>query len=249
MAPAVRFRPIAPGFRRQGGAAIVEFAAGGALVLALGLAALETAYWQIARQVAAVALLEAARAGTTGHADPAAMAGAFETAIRPLHAAGLDGPAAITRVRQVHVARQASAGLSAWHIRIVSPHAGHFADFAQTGAGPGGQRAIVAIYQHEQHQDHARQWPAGRGPRSGDTIFQANVLHLRLRYAHAPLTPLPAILLRALRASASAGDPGGQALAAAGYLPIVHDVSLAMHSAAVQWPAWSGQGGSISRRR
>src|SRR5690606_9199369 len=98
VAPAVRFRPIAPGFRRQGGAAIVEFAAGGALVLALGLAALETAYWQIARQVAAVALLEAARAGTTGHADPAAMAGAFETAIRPLHAAGLDGPAAITRV-------------------------------------------------------------------------------------------------------------------------------------------------------
>lgn len=233
--------PVSP----QRGATLIEFVAGASMVLALGIAALETAHWQVARQIAAVALLEAARAGTTRHGDPAAMAQAFEQGMRALHAAGRPGQAGLDRLRAVHAARRSRAGVSAWHIHVMTPHAAHFADFGQRGAGPDGQRAIVPDYQHEQHQEHVRRWPGGRGPRSGQTIFEANVLQLRLTYLHEPLTPLLSGLLRAL--GQGRGDRKGLAMARAGYLPLAHEIALTQQSAAMQWPSWAAHGGEISQ--
>ncbi|WP_179216583.1 TadE/TadG family type IV pilus assembly protein, partial [Achromobacter xylosoxidans] len=54
---------------RQYGAAAIEFAVAAALVLLLGLLAIETARWQGVRQLAHLALTEAARAGATAHGD------------------------------------------------------------------------------------------------------------------------------------------------------------------------------------
>lgn len=63
--------------RRQHGAAALEFAVAGAAVLLLGLLCIEAVQWQGARQMAHLALTEAARAGATGHGDPARMRAAF----------------------------------------------------------------------------------------------------------------------------------------------------------------------------
>ncbi|OXC90751.1 pilus assembly protein TadE, partial [Achromobacter sp. KAs 3-5] len=49
--------------RRQHGAAALEFAVAGAAVLLLGLLCIEAVQWQGARQMAHLALTEAARAG------------------------------------------------------------------------------------------------------------------------------------------------------------------------------------------
>ncbi|MEI2417394.1 hypothetical protein V8Z80_14565 [Orrella sp. JC864] len=227
--------------RRQGGAALIEFVAGGALVLALGLLVLETAYWQLARQVVSLALLQAARAGATGHAEPRVMAQAFETALAPLLASGHGAQQARARVQAIAAQRAARAGLPAWRIQVLSPTPAHFADFARPGIGPQGGRAIAHDYQFEQHGDHLGKWPAGRGPRSGQTIFQANVLALRLTYLHQPLSPWFGALLRVL-----AGDgPAAQAMRRAGLLPITVQTGVTLQSNARSWPAWRAPGGWI----
>ena len=65
---------------RQRGAAAIEFAVAGAVVLLLGLLAIDAARWQAVRQMAYLALIEAARAGATAHGNPARMRQAFQQA-------------------------------------------------------------------------------------------------------------------------------------------------------------------------
>ncbi|HAP25955.1 MAG TPA: pilus assembly protein TadE, partial [Achromobacter sp.] len=70
--------------RRQHGAAAIEFAVAGAIVLLLGLLCVEAARWHGARQMAHLALMEAARAGATGHGNPERLRTAFLQALLPL---------------------------------------------------------------------------------------------------------------------------------------------------------------------
>ncbi|MDX3881390.1 MAG: pilus assembly protein, partial [Achromobacter sp.] len=74
---------IAPPRPPQRGAAAIEFAVAAAVVLLLGLLAVEAAHWQAARQLAHLALMEAGRAGATAHGDPARMRAAFLQALLP----------------------------------------------------------------------------------------------------------------------------------------------------------------------
>src|SRR5690606_32345046 len=90
-----------------------------------------------------------------------------------------------------------------------------------------GQALIRNDYQAlQQTRRLAQGWPAGRGPRSGLTIQEANTLVLELWWPHRPLVPGTAVFVRAL--APLAGDPVQARLMAAGYLPFRRRVSLAM---------------------
>ncbi|KAG1259505.1 hypothetical protein G6F65_015294 [Rhizopus arrhizus] len=73
---------------RQRGAAAIEYAVAGAVEVLLGLLAIEAARWQAVRQIAHLALIEAARAGATAHGEPTRMRHAFQQALLPLHVGG-----------------------------------------------------------------------------------------------------------------------------------------------------------------
>ncbi len=219
------------------GSALVEAAAGLAAVMLAGLVLIEACHWQLMRQLAYVALLEAARAGATAHAHPRAMAAAFETALLPRYAA----PDHTARQRlQAALARAAlRSGMPAWHIQVLSPDAAAYADFSQPGLqiqGASGLPAIRNDRQAEQHARHlARGWPGGRGPRSGLSLHEANLLRLRLRYLVEPLAPPTALLLRAA-AWASAWPGCSRDALAAGMLPLRLDLTMDMQSHPVLWP-------------
>jgi hypothetical protein len=227
-------------FPRQRGGALVESAVALALVLFAGLAALEFAHWQLTRHLALVALTEAARAGAAAHLRPAVMAQAFEAGMAPRYAAPDGGSR--RRLRVAWSRTQARTGLPAWRIWVLQPDQAAHADFGQRGLPlPGDARGRAAIrndYQAEQHAGHAARWPQGRGPRSGLTIFEANMLRLRLVYVVEPLVPALRPLLRAL--AAGAAEPCARRILAAGALPLKLEMAMDMQSHALAWPADHG---------
>ena len=225
---------------RQRGSALVESAVALALVLFAGLAALEFAHWQLTRHLALVALTEAARAGAAEHLRPVSMAQAFETGMAPRHAAP-DGSAR-QRLRAAWDRVQARTGLPAWRIWVLQPDQAAHADFGQRGLplpdDARGRPAIRNDYQAEQHADRAARWPHGRGPSSGLTIYEANMLRLRLVYVVEPLVPAMRPLLRGL--AAGAADACSRQILAAGALPLKLEMTMDMQSHALAWPADHG---------
>ena len=214
----------------QRGAAAVEFAIAAVPLLFAGLGAIEVARWLLVRQVLDLALLEAARAGSVQHARPQAIAQAFERALLPLFVPAGSYPSAQARMQAWADRLRRRTGLQPWIMEMLAPSADSFADF---GARRGTAFAIANDSLAERHADalaHGR--PGGRGPRSGQTVFQANVLHLRLTYLHAPLAPGMRGLLELLAGS----GPGyaDQARRRAGLLPIVRDIRVLMQSDAEQ---------------
>lgn len=221
------------------------------LTLFAGLAALEAMHWQAMRQLAYVALIEAARAGAAGHAHPALMARAFEAALLPRYASPGDAGQHQARalLRAAHDRAASRAGMPAWRIWVLQPGPGAHADFGQQGlatqpdarrmaALPGALPAgsIRNDYQAEQHAANlARGWPGGRGPRSGLDIYEANLLRVRLLYLVEPWSPLLQPVLRAL--SGLATSTCAARVLAQGMLPLQLDLEMDMQSHAARWPA------------
>jgi hypothetical protein len=200
-------------------------------ILMLGMGGVELTHGLFVRQALSHALMEAGRAATVDHADPDTLAYAFERALGPLFLADGSLPRALAqRVRRT--------GQAPWRIRIIRPRRGAFVDHADPGlripGRPPGRRAVNHDYQRLQHQRLIEQgWVQGRGPTSGETIFQANTLELELIWPHEPLVPGIKALMRAL---SPADDRYRSRLMANGYLPILRGVTLAMQSHPIDWP-------------
>ncbi|CAP42143.1 unnamed protein product [Bordetella petrii] len=199
--------------RRSRGAALLEFALAAPPLLLLGVLAAEAVHWHLARQLAYVALLDAARAGAAQHGQPAAIARAYKQALQPF--ARTDG---------------ATAGMPPWRIEVLQPGAAAFQAHARPGlkvAGVSGRRAVSNDYQAEQH--------AARGAMAGGpTIFDANTLHLRLTALHRPLAPITRALLRQM------GRPAGscaQRALQSGLLALQLELRIEMQSHPVDWHA------------
>lgn len=224
----------APSRRRlaQSGAGMVEFAVTAVPILLLGLGGMELARWFYMKQALSLALLDAARAGITQHARPQAIKDAFEIALRPLYPPAAAQTSA-QRVRHALDERHQAIRQAPWRIQVLDPAAAAFADFADPGLGAD-RRAINNDYQREQHM--ARQgagWTGGRGPASGQTIYQANALTLALTYPVEPLVPGLRPLLRLL---GSGTGNYGQRVLAGGYLPMAQEIRLTMQSHPMEWP-------------
>jgi hypothetical protein len=235
-----------PCHRRHAGSGTIEFAIVAVPVLLLGFGCIELARWHFVKQGISLALLEAARAGITQNARPKAMKAAFNTALEPLYPP-TSGHTSAQRVHTRH-ARLRAAGMAPWQIEILTPTPEAFTDFADKTlaiARRTGRMAINNNYQQE--QDAARRgkgWPQGAGPASGQTIYQANTLTLRLHYPHKPLTPGVSALLRLLGSGASGYN--ARALSQ-GYLPLSQELSLTMQSHPVDWPPLAD--GTVVRRQ
>lgn len=216
---------------RQSGLGATSFLLTTLPILLLGLGGVELAHGLFVRQALSHALVQAGRAATVDHADPAALTLAFERALHPLFLQ----PGSLSRAlaQRIH-----DTGAAPWQIRILQPQRAAFADHADPEASvpttASGLRAINHDYQALQHDRRLGEgWPQGQGPVSGQTIFQANTLTLELVWLHEPLTPGLKTLMRTL----SPADESYRSRAMAqGYLPIVRGISLTMQSHPVDWP-------------
>jgi len=210
---------------RQRGSTLIEFSLAAILLLTLGLGIVETAHWFAVRQAVGLALMQAARTGAVTHARPEAIEREFERGLSPL------------------LAGAASAVLStpSWRIQINSPYALAFNDFDRLPAAlaPAPFPALDNDYLAEQHARYlARGWPQGRGPQSGQTIFEANTLTLTLYYPHRPLLASTRAALRLLASAVDSGaGPGNVNIVwRQGFVVLHRRVSTVMQSHPVLWP-------------
>lgn len=222
---------------RQHGQGSVEFLLAAVPLLLMGLGSIEAIHWHFTRQAMSLALAQAARAAITNHADPGVIDDAFFHALLPVHAAPTH-EAARERVLRNMERREAATGLPAWRIQIRSPSEASFRDFASRDPDlprHGGRKVIDNDYLEKQHELRLAQgWPQGRGPASGQTALEANVLVLHLTWLHEPLLPGVGQLFRQL-APPDAGY-GSLAMARGGFLPIRREVAFLMQSHAIAWP-------------
>lgn len=213
---------------RQHGAAAVEFAVAGAFVLLLGLLSVEAARWHGARQIAHLALMEAARAGATGHGDPSRMQSAFLQALLPMHAHADGQPGALRRRDGAMAELKTLMEAAPWRIEVLLPDAQSFREHGRAELKVAAAPDLRAIDNGYQDVQHAR-----RPPRpGGQDIFLANTLRLRLTYLHKPLLPPLRALLAVL--GRQDGSYTGHALTK-GLLPIVVELDQEMHSHPVDW--------------
>ncbi|WP_296558830.1 TadE family protein [Pigmentiphaga sp.] len=221
-----------PSSLSQRGAAMAEFTVVAIPLLFAGLGAFETGRWLVVRQAVGYALFEAARAGTVANADPAAIAQAFERALSPaLGIRAMQGPndqRSAVRARMAHWTRV--HGLRMARIEQLNPAPASFQDFpARRAAEP---RELDYDHQRLRHDTVYRsRYRGGVGPRSGQTLFDANTLVLRLTYLHAPYLPGMRTLLRSL-ADASETDDHVRQARKAGLLVIRREIAMPMQSAA-----------------
>lgn len=226
---------------RQRGASLVEFSIVAVPILLIGLGSVEIAQWFYVKQAVGIALLQAARAGITQHAKPQVMETAFEHALQPLYAS--PGHSSADRLQRALARRAQLTGGPAWQMEILNPTPAAFHDFADARLGLNRETGLATInnnYQAEQDQRYRAQGRIqGLGPRSGMSIYQANVLALRVTYLHEPVLPGMKALMRQL--SKQTGSYADQAMARGGYLPISQELELTMQSHPVDWPALGNQ--------
>jgi hypothetical protein len=218
----------------QRGAAIVETCLVCIPLWLVCTLVLELTYSQSVRQIAQLALYEAARRGSVTGAHPKKIEQAFSQAILPLFvpAGPQDSPA--TR-RDTSVQKLFDAtGLSLWHIETLNPDTAVYTDFADPDLSRALNRpALRNDYLAEQHAVHIKKgWRDGRGPVSGQTVFDANTLRLQLSLLYRPRAPGIAFILKRLGAHRS--DRTGLAWQN-GYLEAKLDTEVMMQSHAQQW--------------
>lgn len=226
------------------GAALVEWMLGMGTLLLLAAITVEFAYWQTSRHLASIALMEAARAGSTQHAHPQAMARAFLHAMRARFPASEGGEA---RMRRAFEDISRRSGMQAWEIQQLAPDASAFRK-ATTHSGrniPGALGKRVLRHDVYERDGQARFLdPSRRIPQRGRSLQGHTgagfptpastgplTLHLRLIYRQPALFP---ILARLAARLASARSSTKQAWAA-GLMVIVVEQKIEMQSDAVQW--------------
>lgn len=232
----LRYRACGPHRRQNGlarvracaGVTTVEFVLMAGPMMLCAMLTLEAMRWQTARAACQVALLDAARAGSTQHLKPLAMAQAFTASITPLFVP--PGRHATPRARMQATWRNIlrESGEPAWALTVLQPDALAFrrhAVLSRAVPEANGRRTIPNDYLAE------RQKRSAHPP--GSTIFDANTLHLALTYLHRPLwAPVRALVRMAARWAGSAAHRHAMQ---AGLVPISIDVLLEMHSDPVQW--------------
>lgn len=190
------------------------------VLLLAGLGALQLALLYRAQHVLNHAVFEAARAGSLAHASPEAVRDGLARGLAPwLHgAATLEEHAmAIVRAR-AHVGEGEAAG---WIlVEQQSPTAASFADWAEPALDDGGlpMPDVREIPNDGLVHRARRARPAGGvagmrgdeaiGAASGQTLADANLLRLRLRYGVPMVVPLAGrVIARTLRAWNGCGPP------------------------------------------
>ncbi len=226
------------------GAALVEWLLGMTALMLLAAISLEFAHWQTSRHVAAIALMEAARAGSVQNAHPRAMQDAFLHAMSASFPAGEGNEALMLRTFERIKSR---THMPAWEIEQLAPDAQAFEGASRyTGqeiAQALGKRVLRHdLYERDGQPRHlgATRAPGARArmslnrpqnPNHPQALDGPLTLHIRLTYRQPALFP---IITRLMAALVSKKQSTTRAWAA-GLIVIELEQKIEMQSHAIQW--------------
>jgi outer membrane protein OmpA-like peptidoglycan-associated protein len=219
------------------GAAMVEFVVVSPVLALIGLAILQYSLIYVARNQANHAGFMAARAGSMHNATAESISAAYVRHLAPLYGGG-SSPAGIAAA----VARAGADMQGNYRIELINPSRASFDDFND----PALQKLLQTQSRVIPNHSLALRDPADIRPASKQNIFDANLLKLRITHGYQPRVPMAARVFAAALAAADDGkDAFRSQLLAAGRVPVIHDITLQMHSDAIEWadPAWVSAGG------
>jgi hypothetical protein len=215
------YAPYRRGVRAQGGAATVEFALVALVALIpLVLAVLQLGLLYVAKHTVQHATFLAARAGAVSHGSRTEMLRHFAKGLAPLHAGTTrdlrpgDLAGAVTAAYGRAYAEALRPDRTRLH--VLNPTRASFEDFERARRGV---REIPNVY--------VRGVP---GPRSGQTLADANLLKLRVDYCAPLVVPLVDRILTATLRRLDP-EPFRQQCYGARRLPVVGYALVQMHSA------------------
>jgi hypothetical protein len=182
----------------------------------------------------------AARAGAMDHANSATILAAYEQALAPMFGGG-------SNVLEVQAARQKARndveyglqGAPSAYIRMLNPTAESFEDWKEPKLAvkynTGGKRVIPNSNLSSKDQRI--------GASSGQTIYDANLLKLRILHGYEPKIPVArTVFVAYLKAMDPGNDPEYTALVQAGRIPLSINVTLHMQSDAIEQTPESAPG-------
>ena len=222
--------PIPPNPER--GASMTEFIIVAPVLLLIGLALLQYALLYFTKNQVNHAGFMAVRAGSMHNATAESISAAYLRHLAPLYGGG-SNPAEIAEA----AARAALDMQGNYRFELINPTRASFDDFSEPAL-------------KEKHNTNARVLPnsglALRDPsiikaNSGQNIFDANLLKVRITHGYRPGVPLVArVFASGLKAADDARDSFVSALLAKGRVPVVTEITLHMNSDAFEWanPVW-----------
>lgn len=204
---------------QQRGTGLIEFTLVAMPVIFLCLTGIELAHWLNMRQSLNLALVQAARAGISKHAEPAQIAAVFELNLDMLY------PQYQSKERILNNTRLKLG--RPWQITIYHPGPGDFDNYGQHN----NQNTINNSYQRLQYNRQPD------GIDTGSNIFIANTLEMGLVWPHKPVLPILSTLIKSL----APFTQNYKSIFQAGYLPFVRHISMPMQSDPKLWPELDDQ--------
>lgn len=208
------------------GSAMTEFVVVGPLITLLGLSILQYGLLFFAKNQINHASFMAARAGSVANANLESVETAFATALVPLYGGGQSPPelaAALTR---------AKADLAGnLRIELLNPTRESFDDWndpaLQAALNTGGKRVIPNSNLAVRGQQV--------GATSGQTIYDANLIKLRITHGYEPKVPIVSNIYGVyLKWLDSGTDSFHSKLVAAGRIPVVISATMQMQSSPIE---------------
>lgn len=211
----------------QGGASMTEFIIVAPVLLLIGLALLQYAILFFTKNQVNHAGFMAVRAGSMHNATAESISAAYLRHLAPLYGGG-GNPEEVAQA----AARAAVDMQGNFRLELINPARASFDDFSEPEL-------------KEKHNTSARVLPnsglALRNPSivkasSGQNIFDANLLKVRITHGYRPGVPLVAkVFASGLQAADDGKDGFVSALLAKGRVPVVTDITLHMNSDAFEW--------------
>jgi len=220
----------------QSGIAMVEFIVVGPMLTLIGLGILQYAMIFFAKNQVNHATFMAARAGTMDHANLATIKAEYAKALVPMYGGGTS-PTEIAA--SLAKATADINGNNVARIRMLNPTAESFADWKEPKLAvkynTGGKLVIPNANLSSKGQTV--------GPTSGQTIYDANLLKLRILHGYLPKIPVASTVFVAyLKAMDPGNDPEYTALVQAGRIPLTINVTMHMQSDAIEQTPESSPG-------
>ena len=217
--------PMAP--HPQRGASMTEFIIVAPVLLLIGLALLQYALLFFTKNQVNHAGFMAVRAGSMHNATAESISAAYLRHLAPLYGVGSNPEEVVQAAARAAVDMQGN-----FRLELINPTRASFDDFSEPAL-------------KEKHNTNARVLPnsslALRNPslikaNSGQNIFDANLLKVRITHGYRPGVPLVAkVFASGLQAADDGKDSFVSALLAKGRIPVVTDITLHMNSDAFEW--------------
>lgn len=225
---------------------MTEFIVVAPVLLLIGLALLQYTLLFVARNQVNHAAFMATRSGSMQNATAESISRSYLRHLAPLYGGGSDA----AEVAQA-VARATADMQGNYRIELINPGKASFEDFHD----PALKEVLKTEARVIPNSSLALRNPSVIGRQSGQNIFDANLIKIRITHGYKPGVLLVGrVFTKALEVAQDASDNKddfASRLVAAGRVPITTDITLHMNSPAIEWadPVWISAGGPQANPR